>query len=119
MTRVALPALVVLASMNLLNYIDRYTPSAVKDLFKHDPGLTDAQTSYPLSAFVIAYLLASPVFGALSNRISRKVLIAADVALGSVATGAAAFATGFWTFLVARRWSASARPPTPRSAPRS
>ena len=37
-------ALVVLTAMNLLNYIDRYLPSAVKDLFKLDLDLTDADT---------------------------------------------------------------------------
>ena len=53
----------VLTAMNLLNYVDRYLPSAVKDLFKHDLGLSDEQTSYPLTAFVIVYMLASPVTG--------------------------------------------------------
>lgn len=95
-------AVVVLTSMNLLNYIDRYVPSAVKDLFKKDLGLTDAQTSLPLSAFVIVYMLASPVFGSLADKVSRTRLIAAGVALWSVATAAAAFAVDFYTFLFAR-----------------
>ena len=88
--------------MNLLNYVDRYVPSAVKDLFKQDLGLTDAETSLPLTAFVVVYMLASPVFGTLADRFSRRAVIAAGVALWSLATGAAAFATGFWTFLLAR-----------------
>jgi MFS family permease len=95
-------AVVILTGMNLLNYIDRYVPSAVKDLFKADLKLTDAQTSLPLSAFVIVYMLASPVFGALADRVSRTRLIAAGVALWSVATAAAAFTTTFWGFLLAR-----------------
>lgn len=95
-------AITILTVMNLLNYIDRYVPSAVKTLFQADLGLTDAQTSWPLTAFVIVYMLASPVFGGLADRMSRKVLIAAGVALWSLATAAAAFATGFWSFLFAR-----------------
>ncbi len=95
-------AVIVLTGMNLLNYIDRFVPSAVKDLFKVDLGLTDAQTSYPLTAFVIVYMLTSPLFGALADHVPRKRLIAAGVALWSLATAAAAFATGFWTFLLAR-----------------
>ncbi len=95
-------AVFVLTSMNLLNYLDRYVPSAVKDLFKKDLGMTDAQTSLPLSAFVIVYMVASPIFGALADRHSRKGLIAAGVALWSMATAAAAFASGFWSFLSAR-----------------
>lgn len=98
----AIYAVTVLTAMNLLNYIDRWIPSAVKDLFKVDLGLTDAQTSLPLTAFVFVYMLASPVFGSLSDRWPRKVVIAAGVAVWSLATGAAAFATGFWTFLLAR-----------------
>lgn len=95
-------ALVVLFSMNLLNYVDRYIPSAVKDLFKEDLHLSDAQTSYPLSAFIVVYMLTSPLFGALADRWSRKALIALGVALWSLATAAAALATGFWSFLLAR-----------------
>lgn len=95
-------ALAVLFSMNLLNYVDRFLPSAVKDLFKEDLNLSDAQTSYPLSAFIVVYMLTSPIFGALADRWSRKALIAFGVALWSLATAAAALATGFWSFLLAR-----------------
>lgn len=95
-------AVTVLTAMNLLNYMDRYVPSAVKDLFKEDLGLTDAQTSLPLTAFIIVYMIASPIFGSLADRWPRRVLIAAGVLLWSVATASAAFATGFATFLIAR-----------------
>jgi MFS family permease len=95
-------AVIVLTAMNLLNYIDRYVPSAVKDLFKKDLGFTDVQTSLPLTAFVIVYMLTSPLFGSLADRWSRKVLIAAGVALWSLATAGAALATGFVSFMIAR-----------------
>ena len=95
-------ALVILTAMNLLNYLDRFVPSAVKDLFKRDLHLTDAQTSYPLTAFVVVYMIASPLFGSLSEKAPRKHLIAAGVALWSLATASAAMATGFFSFLLAR-----------------
>ena len=95
-------AIIVLTAMNLLNYIDRYVPSAVKDLFKKDLHFTDLQTSLPLTAFVIGYMLTSPLFGTLADRMSRKVLIAMGVALWSLATAGAALATGFVSFMVAR-----------------
>ena len=95
-------AVIVLTAMNLLNYIDRYVPSAVKDLFKKDLGFTDVQTSLPLTAFVIVYMLTSPLFGSLADRWSRKALIAAGVALWSLATAGAALATGFVSFMIAR-----------------
>lgn len=95
-------AIVVLTAMNLLNYMDRLVPSAVKDLFKADLGLSDFQTSVPFTAFVIVYMITSPIFGALADRSSRKVLVGTGVALWSLATAAAAYATGFWTFLASR-----------------
>ncbi len=95
-------AVVVLTLMNLMNYLDRWVPSVVKDLFKADLHLTDAQTSLPLTGFIFVYMLTSPIFGALADRWPRRVLIAAGVGLWSLATGAAALAVGFWTFCLAR-----------------
>jgi MFS family permease len=100
--RAATAAVAILTVMNLLNYVDRFVPSAVKDLFKRDLHLSDTQTSLPLSAFVIIYMLASPVFGALADRLPRRQLIAAGVALWSLATAAAALSNSFWHFLLAR-----------------
>jgi len=95
-------AVIVLTAMNLLNYVDRYVPSAVKELVKADLKLTDTQTSLPLTSFVWVYMLASPFFGALADKVSRPRLIAGGVLLWSLATAGAAFATDFWTFLFAR-----------------
>jgi MFS family permease len=95
-------AIFVLTMMNLLNYIDRYVPSVVKDLFKHDLKLTDFETSLPITGFVLVYMISSVIFGALADRFPRKYLIAAGVVIWSVATALAAFATGFWTFMLAR-----------------
>ncbi len=95
-------AVIILTAMNLLNYIDRYVPSAVKDLFKKDLGFTDLQTSLPFTAFIVVYMLASPVFGGLADRKPRRILIMIGVAIWSLATAGAALATGFLTFLLAR-----------------
>ncbi|NQW62149.1 MAG: MFS transporter [Deltaproteobacteria bacterium] len=95
-------ALLILTALNLLNYIDRYVPSAVKELVKVDLNLTDTQTALPLTSFVWVYMLASPVFGALADRVSRPKLIAAGVLLWSLATAGAAFCTSFTSFLIAR-----------------
>ncbi len=88
--------------MNLLNYIDRWVPSAVKVLFQQDLGLSDAQTSLPLTAFIFVYMAASPVFGMFADTGRRKVLIAIGVAVWSLATAAAAGAQGFYSLLAAR-----------------
>lgn len=98
----AMFALVVLTLMNMLNYVDRWVPSAVNELLKKDLALTDAQTALPLTAFIVVYMVASPIFGALAERHNRRVLIAVGVASWSLATAAAAFAVGFKSLLIAR-----------------
>ncbi len=95
-------AVTVLTAMNLLNYIDRYVPSAVKPLFKKELGFTDAQTAYPLTAFVVVYMLTSPFLGSLADRWSRKWLLAIGVAIWSLATAGGALATGIVSFIFAR-----------------
>jgi len=93
---------ILLTAINLLNYIDRYLPSAVKDLFKDDLHLTDFQTSLPFTAFVLVFVVASPIFGSLADTYSRKKLIAIGVAIWSLATAGAAFAWNFPLFFAAR-----------------
>ncbi len=55
-------AIIVLTMMNLLNYLDRYIPSVVKDLFKHDLKLTDFETSLPITGFVFVYMISGLFF---------------------------------------------------------
>ncbi len=95
-------AVVVLTAMNLLNYIDRWIPSAVKQPLKDDLHLTDDQTGTLLLAFVWVYMFASPLFGSLAERMSRKVLIAIGVAVWSLASAAGAFCHTYDQLLVAR-----------------
>lgn len=95
-------ALFVLTAMNLLNYVDRWVPSAVKGLIKDELDLSDKQTSMPLTAFIFVYMIASPIFGSLAERYNRRYLVAAGVAAWSIATAAAAMATGFTSLLIAR-----------------
>ena len=45
-------ALIVLTLINLLNFIDRYVPSAVKELIKEDLHLSDAETALPATGMV-------------------------------------------------------------------
>lgn len=95
-------AVAVLTTMNLLNYVDRWVPSAVKVLFQHDLGLTDVQSSLPLTSFIFIYMACSPVFGVLADRGPRRILIAVGVTIWSLATAAAAGAQGFYSLLAAR-----------------
>ncbi|HEX8204061.1 MAG TPA: MFS transporter, partial [Isosphaeraceae bacterium] len=88
-------ALVVLFSMNLLNYIDRYVFAAVGPSIQAELHLRDRRFGYLASAFMIVYTIASPVIGWLGDRSSRRRLIAFGVGLWSVATVGTAFARDY------------------------
>jgi MFS family permease len=99
-------ALLIVTGINLLNYVDRYVVAAlVQELGEPPPvglGLSDAQSGWLASGFIIVYLAAAPVFGALADRRSRPHLIGGGVAAWALATGAGALATGFAGLLAAR-----------------
>lgn len=94
--------LFVLTGINLLNYIDRYIFSALLPAIKADLGFTDTELGLLGSAFILAYLFISPVFGFFGDRGSRSRLMAAGVALWSGATAFSGIATSFLGQFVTR-----------------
>ena len=96
-------SLMILTVVNLFNYIDRYLPSALKSQIQEDLGLTDLQTSLPLTAFILVYMFTSPLFGYLADHgWSRKRLIAFGVFVWSIAAASSSLATNYAGFLVTR-----------------
>ena len=96
-------ALVVLALINLLNYLDRFVVSAlVESLKRSELALSDTQAGLLMTGFVVVYMLSSPVFGVLGDRGSRPRLVAMGVLVWSLATALAGFAGGFMTLFLAR-----------------
>jgi len=101
--RAARWSLGVLAFVNLFNYLDRFVVSSlVESLKKSELALTDGQLGSLASAFVLVYMLTSPLFGAAGDRGRRPVLLAAGVAFWSMATAAGAFARSFGALFSAR-----------------
>ena len=101
--RGARAALLLLTAVNLLNYLDRYVVSAlVESLKRSDLHPSDVQLGLLMSAFLVSYLLFSPIFGLLGDRRPRPGLIATGVALWSVATGLGGLARNFGQILLAR-----------------
>ena len=95
--------LAVLSFINLFNYLDRYVVPALFENLKHSAlRLSDANLGALMSAFLLIYTLSAPVFGALGDRRSRPKLIAAGVALWSVATALSGFVGSFTSLLAAR-----------------
>jgi len=83
----AVRGLCVLTGINLLNYLDRYIPSAIaSDLAAPPLGLSDHQLGWLMSAFLLVYMVAAPVFGSLGDRGSRTRPIAIGVFVWSLAT---------------------------------
>ncbi len=101
--RAARWALTVLTLINLFNYIDRYVPAAlVESLRRSELHVTDTQSGFLMSGFIIVYMLTSPLFGALGDRGRRSPIVAAGIALWSIATGLAGLARGFASLVTAR-----------------
>jgi len=96
-------ALAVLTLINLFNYLDRYVVSALVESLRHsDLHLSDFQLGSLVTAFVVVYMTASPVFGILGDRGKRPRLLGAGVAVWSLATAAGGFARSFVSLFAAR-----------------
>jgi len=68
-------ALILLTTLNFLNYIDRSVLFAVQPLVQSEFHLTNAQVGYLTSAFLLFYMVAAPFVGPLADRYSRKLII--------------------------------------------
>ena len=68
-------ALVLLTTLNFLNYIDRSVLFAVQPLVQTEFKLTNTQVGYLTSAFLLFYMVAAPFVGPLADRYSRKLII--------------------------------------------
>ncbi|HYA85732.1 MAG TPA: MFS transporter [Nitrospirota bacterium] len=95
-------ALLLLLSVNLLNYIDRQVLYAVFPLVKEDFHLSDTALGFLGSAFMICYMVSAPFLGWLGDRMSRVKLAAGGLAVWSCATGGAFFVTAYPALFIAR-----------------
>jgi len=84
-------ALAILTGLNLLNYIDRTVLFAVLPLVQKEFLVTKTQLGFLTSAFLGCYMLSAPFTGPLSNRFSRRRVIAVGGALWSGLTLLTAF----------------------------
>ena len=95
--------LAVLTLLNLFNYLDRFVVAAiVESLKKSELAPSDAQLGGLASAFLIVYMLTSPLFGVLGDRGPRPRLLAGAVALWSVTTALGGLARSFAALFASR-----------------
>jgi MFS family permease len=88
-------ALAILFSMNLLNYVDRYSFFAAGSHIQKDLRIDDFWFGILGGSFMIVYTLVSPVMGWMGDRYNRKALLAGGVGLWSFATVGTAFSGNF------------------------
>ena len=101
-TRAANRALAVLTAFNLLNYLDRFVVPPIAPELKGAMGLSDAQLGWLAPAFMLVYMLAAPVFGALGDRGARTRPIAVGVFIWSLATALSGLAQNYGQLLGSR-----------------
>lgn len=102
-------ALVLLLTINLFNYIDRQVLSAVLPKLKRDGTLFDpadpalnTKLGLLTTAFMVAYMLLSPVFARAGDRFRRWAVVGVGVVLWSLASGSSGLATGYLALLLTR-----------------
>ncbi|WP_422925012.1 spinster family MFS transporter [Singulisphaera sp. PoT] len=88
-------ALAVLFSMNLLNYVDRYSFYAVATHIKEALKIQDTRLGFLSSSFMIVYTIVTPFVGWFGDRYSRRWMLAFGVGLWSLATVGTAFSNTF------------------------
>ncbi len=94
--------LMLLAGINLLNYIDRQVLYAVFPLIQGELGFTDTQLGLLASAFMWVYLSTAPIFGVLGDRFPRPRLMGLGVAIWSMATAISGLVRHHGELLMAR-----------------
>lgn len=104
--RLARLSLGLLLLINLINYIDRYVIASVvtpvqNELLPNDPS-ADEKMGYLQTAFLISYMVLSPLFGILGDRYRRWVIIGIGVVLWSLASGASGLAHTYLFLLFTR-----------------
>jgi MFS family permease len=94
---------VLLTIAYVLSYVDRSILGALVQPVKADLGLTDEQLGYLGGiAFGLFYVTVGVPLGWLADRRSRTKIVAAGVAVWSLATAASGLARGFWHLFMAR-----------------
>ena len=96
-------ALWLLTLVYVFNYLDRTIIYILLPMIKTEMAFTDLQLAMLGSmSFVIFFTVLGIPFGRLADRVVRKNMIAAGLAVWSLFSGLTGFANGFWSLLICR-----------------
>jgi len=88
--------------VSLISYMDRNTLAILAPRILADTHLSAEQYGFIISCFSVAYMIGNPVWGRILDRVGVRRGMTAAVGLWSVAAAAHAWASGFYSFGVAR-----------------
>lgn len=88
--------LLLLVTMNLLSFVDRFILPGELSLIQEEFHTTQQQMGALTTALFLVYMLAAPLTGWLGDRFSRKPLIVSSVLFWSLATLAAGWVHDYW-----------------------
>ena len=91
-----------MVGINFLNFMDRYVGAAASPLIQKEFHLSDTRVGLLGSAFLLVYAVAAVPFGYWADRGVRKTVVAAGVAIWSIATLFTGFARSFPQLFVSR-----------------
>lgn len=94
--------LLLLAGINLVNYLDRYVVAAILEPLGRELRLDDEQLGRLTFVFIAVYMCTAPLFGYLADRFHRPRLVAGGVGLWSLATMGAAVVHSYAALLAMR-----------------
>jgi MFS transporter, ACS family, aldohexuronate transporter len=88
--------------VSLISYIDRNTLALLIPTIMRDTNLSAEQYGFIVSAFSIAYMIGSPLWGGLLDRLGLRLGMMIAVAFWTAASMSHAAAAGFLSFAIAR-----------------
>src|SRR2546426_1758639 len=91
-----------MVGINFLNYMDRWVASAASPLIQKEFHLSDTLVGLLGSAFLLVYAFAAIPFGYWADRGVRRTVVAAGVAIWSLATLFTGFARNFTQLFLSR-----------------
>lgn len=102
MTKRQYMTVIILCFVNLLKYMDRFTIAGILPEIQCFFDISDAQGGLLSTAFVVSYMLFSPMVGYLGDRFSRKLIMAVGITFWGISNLAGSFSETYSLFLTSR-----------------